>query len=214
METGKTALIIGNGEVSAAEIEQVADSSFDAIIAADGGARKALATGLRPDVVIGDFDSIDEAERSELPGIRWIHQPSQDMNDLEKVLQFCRSEGFGSLTLIGICGDRLDHTLTNFSVLCRYDRLFNLMIYDAYSRIFLVRDAWRWNCRAGQLISLVPLGRVEGVTTNGLAFPLKDESLAIGEREGLSNYALQPNVEVSITDGILIIFLITVKSER
>lgn len=195
-----------NGEITSREIGKIRPEQFDLILAADGGAKKALAWQFSPRYVVGDLDSVTKEVRKKLPNAQFMHRPSQELNDLEKALQFCREKNVSQLTILGIGGGRLDHTLNNFSVLCRYDTFFDLQIYDAHSQIFLVRDKWKYEGEINQLISLIPLGKVEGVKTGGLAFPLNDEPLHFGVREGLSNYILCSPVSVSVRHGVLLVF--------
>lgn len=205
-------LLFANGEVNESAVAKIAGDAFDMIIAADGGVHNALAHGFTPQIVIGDLDSTTGTVRETYPDIQWIHRPSQEINDLEKALIYCREIGGSDLTLLGIGGKRLDHTLNNLSVLSRYDEHMRLSIYDHHSQIFFVRDYWEYPGAADQLISLIPLGRVDRVRTKGLAFPLNDEPLHFGEREGLSNYIVSPPASVSVSGGLLLIFALDKKS--
>jgi thiamine pyrophosphokinase len=58
----------------------------------------------------------------------------------------------------------------------------------------------------GRLVSLVPFGRVEGITTTGLKFPLRGEPLEWGVREGVSNQSVAEEVVVTIERGELLLF--------
>lgn len=204
----KKALLFANGQVGQSESELIKAESFDVIVAADGGVRNALKADRTPHYVVGDLDSVTPSLKKQLDQTEFVYRPSQELNDLEKSLQFCESLDVTHITLLGISGKRLDHTLNNLSVLCRYDHRFHLTIYDPYSQIYLVRDRWEYIGREGQLISLIPLGKVEGITTGGLAFPLQEESLGFGYREGLSNYIVKTPVTVTIREGILAVFVI------
>jgi thiamine pyrophosphokinase len=204
----KRALFFAHGDVSENEFRKIKNIQFDIIIAADGGALNALQGGYRPDYVVGDLDSISADINAKLPDTEFIHRPSQELNDLEKALIFCQEQGVTDITLLGISGKRLDHTLNNLSVFCRYDQNFEMTIYDAHSRIYIVRDKWHYSAKPNQLISLIPVGIVEGVKTEGLAFPLNNEPLIFGEREGLSNYIVSNPVKVKIKNGILFVFIL------
>jgi len=203
----KNALLFINGAVTEKEIHRIRDAQFDLIIAADGGVQHALTFGYTPDVVIGDLDSISPASRKKLPETRFIHRPSQDLNDLNKALIYCEAQGVTHLTLLGICGKRLDHTLNNFSVIARFDKKFHLTIYDEFSQIFIVRDEWQYTGKPGQAVSLIPIGEVHGVKTEGLTWTLNDEALNFGEREGCSNQMMNKLTSVRIRSGILLIIV-------
>lgn len=204
----KTALLFANGEVTAHETDKIKGYQFDLIVAADGGASHALKFGYQPQYVVGDMDSITPKIKQQLSKTQFLLDASQYLNDLEKALTFCEIEGVEHLTILGISGERLDHTLNNLSVISRYDQKFKLRIFDAYSEIFLIRNSWQYSGKLNQLISLIPLGTVEGVTTEGLAFPLKGESLDFGKREGLSNHIVSNPASVKIKKGLLFIFII------
>jgi len=204
----QSALLFLNGEVTEKEINRISGTSFDVIVAADGGAFSALRFGYAPHYVVGDLDSITDEIRAQLPDAQFIRRPSQEINDLEKALQFCSELQITRLTVLGISGKRLDHTLNNLSVISRYDSLFQLEIYDAHSQIFLVRDHFTYAGELNQTISLIPIGKVEGVVTRGLAYPLNNESLEFGKREGLSNYIVETPVDIHIKTGLLIVFVI------
>ena len=204
----KHALFFANGTVTEDEFLKIREEEFDLIVAADGGVLNALDGGYRPNYVVGDLDSITPEIKAQLPETAFFQRPSQELNDLEKALIFCGEQGVTRITLLGIGGKRLDHTLNNLSVLCRYDQNFEMTIYDAHSRIYIVRNEWHFSGKPNQLISLIPIETVEDIKTEGLAFPLNDESLIFGEREGLSNYIVSNPVRITIKNGLLFIFVI------
>jgi len=203
----KQALIIANGDVEPQMIDRIDLTAVDRIVAADGGAVRALACGLTPDVVIGDFDSLPPDFSAHHEEIQFMPRPSQELNDLEKALIFCREQGVEKVALVGITGDRVDHTMNNFSVLAKFVDEFEFEIYSPQGRIFLVRKELRFAAQKGQTVSLIPLGRVKGVKTAGLQYPLHNEALALGEREGASNSAVDGPFSVSVESGTLLVFV-------
>ena len=203
----KNFLLFANGEVTSREADRLRAQVFDAVIAADGGTTHAQRFGFTPDVVIGDLDSITQAQLDALSNTTFVQKPSQEINDLHKALRYCQTHGATHITVMGVTGKRLDHTLNNFSVLCRFDRDITLTIYDRYSQIFIVRHRWEYTGHIGQGISLIPLGEAGGVHTSGLRWPLRDEPLAIGAREGCSNTLTTTPVVVTLRSGILLAFV-------
>lgn len=214
----KSAILFADGELSNWVKQQVSGQSFDVVVAADGGARPALQCGFPPHYVVGDLDSLTADLRARLTVgegtvAQIIRRPSQYRNDLEKALQFCRELEITDITLVGISGGRLDHTLTNLSVLGRYDQMFRLTIYDTRGWIYLVREQWRYEGPAGQVISLIPMGRAQGIVTHGLRYPLRGETLELGKREGLSNRISASPVEIRVEKGLLCIYLLASEAE-
>jgi thiamine pyrophosphokinase len=195
--------------VCAGELPVPFDAWFaeaDALYAADGGALRCLDAGILPHKVVGDLDSFDPAQ---YPGLDVEHDPDQETNDLEKTLIRAERDGFTDITVLGATGKRLDHTLKNLSVLKRYRPRFQRLAYR-------MQDGWLYLStgditlfvRPGQVVSLFPLsGRVEGIITDGLKFPLYREVLQNGVRDGSSNEATDYSVRVQHAAGDLIVMV-------
>lgn len=200
------AVIICNGEPPRRGQVAGAMGAGVRLIAADGGALVAAALGLEPDIIIGDLDSYNVTgdERACV-----IHDPDPETNDLEKALGRAVSESVSEAIIFGATGKRLDHTLKNLSVLKRFRQVFKtLVIRDRYADIFLADSPFRRELPLRTPVSFFPLsGRVDGITTRGLKYPLTNESLENGVRDGSSNLSIEPTVEVTFETGDLL-FLI------
>ncbi|MFZ0390017.1 MAG: thiamine diphosphokinase [Calditrichia bacterium] len=208
MNKPATFLLLANGDLPCSLLKQVNPLHFQQIVACDGGGEKALNCGLQPSVIIGDLDSISKELPRRYPQIRFIKQASQEMNDLEKALIYCREQGAQRLVVLGtVSAERLDHSINNFSVLARYHHSFDMQILTGNSRIYLLDDHLVLPAKPGTLVSLIPLGRVENIETRGLQYSLNKESLVFGEREGLSNVIIENPAEIRVGSGVLLVFL-------
>ncbi len=176
------------------------------IVCADGGADRALQRGLQPDVIIGDMDSVSPAARASFVRAQWIQVQDQESNDLEKALEFVIAQGMGAAIVAGATGRRADHTLANFSILARYHDRIQLQFVDDHCRMRILSGETSLPLPVGRTLSLMPLGRCEGITTAGLAYPLHDESLELGVREGLSNRVISSPVRITVRRGHLLLF--------
>jgi thiamine pyrophosphokinase len=177
------------------------------VIAADSGAATALAFGLQPDVVIGDFDSLRESTRIQLQGVPFETYPrAKDATDSQLALEHAVQRQPSELLLLGFLnGPRLDMTVGNVLLLLHAP---NAVLVDEHNEGRLVRggEAHRWTAEHDELISLLPLAaNCEGVTTQGLRFPLRAEQLVLGHSRGISNEPVAPEVGVSLTKGVLLI---------
>ena len=175
-------------------------------IAADGGAATAQTMNLKPDLIIGDFDSYKPSgdEKTEI-----IHDTDQQTNDLEKALAYAHREGAEHVLVFGATGQRLDHTLKNLSVLKQFDPTFKSLLFrDIYSDILLAHSPYRIELPINTTISLFPLsGKVEGITTKGLQFALHNETLQNGVRDGSSNRTVEKKIEIEFKKGDLLLFI-------
>ncbi len=176
------------------------------LIAADGGTRMAQQFDLIPDVIVGDFDSYRPTGNEEA---EVIHDPGQETNDLEKALSIALQKGAEDVIVFGATGKRLDHTLKNLSVLKQFDSKFKSLIFkDTYSDILLIQSPFRTELPKGTSVSLFPLsGKVEGITTKGLLYPLHNETLQNGVRDGSSNRTVKKEVEIEFKKGDLLLFI-------
>jgi thiamine pyrophosphokinase len=175
-------------------------------IAADGGAYTAQSFGLEPDIIIGDLDSYRPTgtEKAEV-----IHDPGQETNDLEKALNYVQHRAMEHVRIFGATGKRLDHTLKNLSVLLQFHPVFSsIQIIDRYSTIHIIHSPFREEFPLNTPISLFPLsGRVEGITTRGLKYPLLEGVLENGIQDGSSNINIHNTVEIEFRKGDLLLIV-------
>ncbi len=198
------ALIVCNGEAPPRELLKGAAAESNLIIGADGGGTTLLEAGITPDIILGDMDSFDEEEHPEL---NVLSLDDQETNDLEKALDYAIKQGAGSAVIMGAFGKRVDHGLKNLSVVYKYsDRFDELCFRDIYQDIFLIESPYHGRFPINTTISLIPLsGRVSGIRTSGLAWPLNNEDLKVGKRDGTSNRTVKEEIEISFESGKLLL---------
>ncbi len=178
----------------------------DLFIAADGGGNTARDMGFAPDVVIGDLDSFRTREMDDFEVIK---DPDQETNDLEKALKLAARRGITDVIVLGVTGQRIDQTLKNLSVLKAFDDRFDSLIFkDSFGKIFLLPHSFSAELPHGTTVSLFPLsGRVEGILTKGLKYPLEDDYLENGVRDGSSNRVVSSPLHIKYDSGDLLIFI-------
>ena len=201
----KSVLILCNGNPPSQKLFDEYRADADYFIAADGGANIALTWGTHPDVVIGDLDSFKGKDNHPF---EIIFLPGQQSNDLEKALSHALKEKGTHVTILGATGHRLDQTLKNLSVLKKYDRKFeHLRIIDNFGETQLLPKTFSKSFTVGTQISLFPLsGKVSGITTEGLKYPLSDGILENGVRDGSSNEVIDSPIEITHKKGDLILY--------
>jgi thiamine pyrophosphokinase len=185
------------------------------VIAADGGAYHCRQLGITPDVVIGDFDSLDEAElvAVEKDGAQLIRYPARkDYTDLELALRYAIERGAQEILVLGALGRRWDQSLANL-LLPAADSLASakITLLDWPQEIRLVRpeSIMEIHGHPGDTVSLIPLGNKPlGITTQGLEYPLNNESLEFGGTRGISNVLLGETASVTLKEGLLLCVVI------
>ncbi|TCO70855.1 thiamine diphosphokinase [Rhodovulum euryhalinum] len=192
--------IIGGGFINPNHLARVCRLAAE-VVAADGGADLALAAGLMPRLVIGDFDSISDRARATLPPDRLHHVTEQDSTDFEKCL---RAVAAPLILGVGFMGARIDHALAAMNVLARHPDRRCILVGEA-DICFLCPPELCLAPPPGSRLSLFPLGPVQG-ESEGLRWPIGGIDFAPDGRIGTSNEVTGP-VRIRIGSGAMIAIL-------
>ncbi len=203
-------IIFANGELPDLAKAHSLIRPGDVIFCADGGTRHALALGVRPNLIIGDLDSADQAAvqkfRDEGVEIE-IHPRDKNETDLELAINRAIERRPNRLVIVAALGGRLDQTLANITLLTD-PRLstFEVQLDDGVEQILLCREQVEVHGRAGDLVSLIPWqGVVTGIQTEGLKWPLQRETLYPDKTRGISNEMIAEVASISMESGLLLI---------
>lgn len=204
------AVIFVNGHIPDLETVRQLIRPDDTVLAADGGTRHVLALELTPSIVIGDLDSLtgDEVRKLENAGTK-IRRHFRDKNetDFELALNFSIEAGYRDILVVAALGYRLDQTLGNLSLLTDL-RLStsDVRFDDGEEEVFFMRSRCQVRGAAGDSVSLIPWGgQVTGVSTEGLRWPLRGETLHPYKTRGISNELLGETASVTLESGLLLI---------
>jgi thiamine pyrophosphokinase len=207
-ESSTTVVVVTGGDpLDGVDLPALPDDAI--VVAADSGVDRAEALGLRVDVAVGDFDSVTRGalDRAERLGAKVERHPeAKDATDLELALDVARSLGPGRVVVLGGHGGRLDHLLANALLLAQPALLdVDVVAQMGAARVTVVRRRAELHGRAGDLVTLLPLhGPAEGVVTEGLLYPLRDEDLLPGSTRGVSNELVATTAVVTVRAGTLL----------
>lgn len=207
------AVIFANGVLTHPERVQSLLRPGDWLIAADGGARHALACGVTPHLLVGDFDSLTAAELEAFRagGTQLIEFPARkDYTDLELALQQAAGRGCSEALILGALGDRWDQTLANLLLPSGFPAL-KVRLVDGLQELALIRagETLTVHGQPGDTVSLIPIGGDAGeVRTGGLEYPLHSETLQFGGTRGVSNVLLESEGQISLGRGLLVCVVI------
>lgn len=200
----KEAVIICNGSAeSAAFLRGAVRGRF--VICADGGADTALKAGITPDVVIGDFDSVSARAKAAFKDALWIQMETQNNTDLEKALDYARIEKFTRCVILCAAGGRLDFTLSNLTCAFNYKNIEIVFLSEKWA-VYPLQKSRVFESKKGVRVSIMPLGRVSGVTLKGLKYKLDNYTLST-QSIGTSNMALGKKFEVRLKKGNLLVYI-------
>jgi thiamine pyrophosphokinase len=208
---GVKAIVVAGGDAAASDAALLADA--DLVIAADSGAEWLAARGVRPDIVIGDMDSVDAAllERLAAEGVTIERHPTdKDASDAELAVDCAVRGGADAVVILGaLGGGRLDHELANLLLLGEpawRGAGLSVVRGGTVARALHGGDSITLDAAGGDLVTLLPLGGdAVGVRSEGLRFPLDGETLRLGRSRGLSNQVVHAPASVSLERGTLLI---------
>ena len=178
------------------------------VITADGGLAHARALGLEVTTVVGDLDSVDAetVAAASTAGAEILRHPvEKDATDLELALDVALELRPARILVLAGGGGRLDHLLGGLLLLgaSRYAEV-QLDAVVGTARVHVVRRERVLAGDPGQLVSLLALhGAAEGVTTDGLRYPLANETLEPGSTRGISNVFAAREARVHVARGVL-----------
>lgn len=194
------AVIIGNGVIDNYDKIKTKLRQDDYIVCADGGYKHAKLLGVKPAVVVGDMDSIGDndydGEIINLP-IR------KDFTDSEVCIKYILLKHFEEVMMLGFTGKRQDHSLANIFLLNQFaDTETDAYIVDEHNEIRFAKNENIIYGRKGNIVSIIPVtGDLTGVSTEGLDYPLNNETLVFGETRGVSNIMKADKCKITITSG-------------
>lgn len=156
------------------------------LVGADGGADQIVAAGLKPEAIIGDFDSLRNPDEW-LGRTRLIRVPEQDTTDFEKAL-YCTTAPV--TVAMGMTGKRFDHTLAALDAVTKYGKDRVIILVDEGDIAVALTGPFSFEVAPRERVSVHPLLALRFKRSIGLKYPLDGVKLAPGERTGTSNEAV------------------------
>ena len=183
------------------------------VIACDAGVGHALKAGIKPNLLVGDFDTYKEA----LPeGIPVLRAPAEkDDTDTMMAVRYALEQGFERIRICAALGGRLDHSIGNLSAAAYVaERLGSCEVYGAKERAILL-------CNGSISLSKHPnterkkefvsvfswKEEAKGVSYRGLKYPLENATLTRAFALGISNEFAAEEAVISVKEGILLILI-------
>ncbi len=192
------ALIIANGAACSDEILGQLLEWSPLVVVLDSAMERVVNLGIKVDVLLGDFDQGFDAnyyKETHYP-IEIIHTPDQNKTDLEKAFDYLQARNIPAVNVVWATGKRADHTITNITNIANYRDKLKIVIIDDHSKVFLLpRKFEKWYTEK-TVISLIPIGKVTGIYSTNLYYPLKEDTLTMGYRTGSSNFVAQDGIVV------------------
>ncbi len=215
MKRAGNCIIIGAGDLTVGSLPYNPD--VDYVIAADGGLMYCGVLEIEPDLIIGDFDSVDgeygdavEAIKANCPEKVITLPVEKDDTDMLAAIKHGLALGYRSFRLYGANGGRLEHTIANIQLL-KYLKEHDAVGYimDGSGMILLAHnETISFRDTMDGYINVFSLNeKAHGVTIRGLKYELTDVTLTNAMPLGISNEFIGVQSEISVKDGTLLIIV-------
>ncbi len=184
---------------------QMSPAKGDYVIAADAGYVYLKTLGVKPDLIVGDMDSLDEAPA----GVQIAKYPSvKDDTDTLLAVKIGMDKGYKEFRIFAGTGGRLDHTLANLQVLQYISRRGGQGYLVSNKQVItaITNDTMRFPKDCYDTVSVFALGETaEGVSISGMAYPLRNAKMDPYYPIGVSNKLTGKSATVSVKRGTLVI---------
>ena len=186
----------------------------DYVIAVDGGLSYCGILGVEPDLLIGDFDSVNEKEKEAIKSLkeqvpdRVIELSAiKDDTDMLAALKHGLALGYRDFRIYAGCGGRLEHTMANIqSLLYLKNHEATGYLVDGTGMILVLQnEAVHFQKNLEGYLSLFALGKeAKGVTIQGMKYPLADYTITNDYPIGISNEFIGEEAVISVEEGELV----------
>ncbi|MBQ9745706.1 MAG: thiamine diphosphokinase [Clostridia bacterium] len=181
----------------------------DFVICADNSFASALAQGVKPQLIIGDFDTGAPVSFPESTEILRFPVEKDDADTMLCIKEAAR-RGFKNITVAGGLSGRLDHTFANIQMLAYAKaRGLDVIVTDGENEIFLLSPGkFTLPRRQGFSLSVFSYGETaRGISLRGVKYPLENGELTNLFPLGLSNEIVAEQAEISFKEGLLLIII-------
>ena len=214
MEKKECAVIICGGVIEEAFVlETMKNSNAECIIAVDKGLEFLYQHKIKPDVIVGDFDSVSKdivsqyLDREDISV--YSHDSVKESSDTELAIEVAIGLKFEKLLILGATGNRLDHFWGNIqSLKLALDAGVGGIILDSKNRIRLLNKEFtlKKSESFGDYFSLFPLGEpVENMILEGAKYPLKNETLTPWNSRCISNEIVEERLKITFDNGVVVL---------
>ncbi len=204
------ALLVASGDLDLEVLKEYSSVS-NFIVAIDGGINHCFEANIRPDLVIGDLDSISPSNKGKLEKENievLIYPEEKDATDLEIAVDYSIDQNFTKTIILGSTGSRLDHSLAAIGLLDKfYKKDMEAYIVNKKNICFLLSGE-RNVSNIKKYVSLIPMER-KGmlVTLEGFKYPLKDDFIEFSSTRCISNEILGDSASIKIKNGLALVIL-------
>lgn len=178
--------------------------TFEKIVAVDSGYKHLTKHDLKPDILIGDLDSVDEEliNIAKSEGVEIFEfNKDKDESDFELAINYSISIEAGSITIIGGENGEIDHLFSIYNIIsnCKFDNGIT-WLYENY--IMKFQSTAIFSLPKGEKFSIIPISNLENLNIEGSKYELHDTFLPKGSSRTIRNESIGKEITVSCSTGL------------
>ena len=200
MKKYKNVAVVLNGQMPKEKILINQIKSADYIIAVDGSGNSLIDLNITPNVIIGDFDSIDYISDKK---IKFVKTEDQSKTDFRKTLEWCIEKNILEISIYGISGKSDDHFLGNYYTLNDFGTIIKWTAFTDFSFINPCKGKKEFESFSGQKVSLFCMDGESIINSKNLEYPLKSYHLEPSDK-AVRNISVSKKFTVVSTNNILV----------
>ena len=200
MKKNKNIAVVLNGQMPKEKILINQIQSADYIIAVDGSGNTLIDLNIIPDVIIGDFDSINSINDK---NIEFVKTEDQSKTDFRKTLEWCIEKNILEISVYGLSGKSDDHFLGNYYTLNDFGVIINWTAFTDFSFISPCKGTKEFESFSGQKVSLFCMTGESIINSKNLEYPLKSYHLKPSDK-AVRNISVSNKFTVESTNAILV----------
>ncbi len=192
--------------ICAGDVPSLPEMSADFVICADGGLAHAKRYGIKPDLIVGDFDSYGSVPPGENV---FVHPVQKDETDSFLAAAYGIARGYRTFVIYGALGGRLDHSVANLQLLhdlCLRGCRGTLVGADGTRVTAIQNETLTFPAsQTGQLAVFSLTAESHGVTIKNMQYEADNVTLTNHTSLGASNAFCGRAGSVTVRDGILLV---------
>ncbi len=205
---GRRAVVLCDGTPPSNKLLQSCLDGAELFVCADRAGWPHEQLPRRPDVVIGDLDTLGGIPNTPHSATHYILDEDQSTTDTEKALTHAAHHGCTQALLLGATGGHLDHTLANCAQPERFAATIRTILVNDFGLTLHIPASQpvSWLLPVGTQFSVMAIGHpAHDVTVTGARWPLLNEKVAWGGASTISNEVTNPPLTISSGNGSLLV---------
>lgn len=203
-------VIVAGAQITNYKLVKSVLQKEDFFLFCDSGLNHAKKLGIKPDLIVGDFDSFTKSRKA-YAGIETIQLPCEkDDTDSFYAVKEAIKRGFSDFLIVGVVGQRFDHTMANISILLYlHQQNKKALLLDDYSQMYVISKGETAVIPSSfKFFSTINIdGTAKGITIKDAKYPLEKAEINPWYQYGISNEIKKPSTtaQVTVEEGNLLI---------